>query len=156
MSETEKQESEAPVTSTPAVKVTQVAGEPKKAAKRKQATKKATTKKTAAKKTAATKKAGKRLADTQDAAVRAAAPDLTEGMPTAEDAIKAQRARLAANRVEMVVVKEDVVEDARYPGTDRPNKKLRYFKGQVITAEEARRNNVKAVQQQNLSGGETK
>jgi hypothetical protein len=55
-----------------------------------------------------------------------------------------------------VVVKEDVYEEVTDPGATTTRSRLKYAKGQVITEDEATASKVKAVQQQDVRGGETK
>ena len=55
-----------------------------------------------------------------------------------------------------VVVKEDVYAEVEDPGATTKREVLRYHKGQVITEDQAKADKVKAVQQQDVRGGQTK
>lgn len=88
-----------------------------------------------------------------------AAPDdmrqaLQGGRLTAEEANK--RADAANPPPAQVVVKEDVYEDVADPYATTRRQALKFHKGQVITEAQAEQSGVKAVQQQDVRGGETK
>lgn len=77
------------------------------------------------------------------------------GRRTAEEA-NTLAAEAAPQGPTLVVVKEDVYEDIEDPNATTTRQRLLFHKGQVITEDQAKQYNVKSVQQQNKTPGESK